>query len=540
MRRLITVALAAAAALPVLADGVPDVNWQIRREAVERSAILDTLHVLTDLHGPRLTGSPNLRAAQEWAVGRLQAWGLTARLEPWVFGHPGWTNERLAAHIVSPVKDALVAEALAWTPGTGGPVTGEVYHLRVPQRPTSAELDAFFARVGDALAGRIVLAGDHAFVPVTFYPPALRRDEQELRAQYDAIDPAPPPVRPRDDDDADAAEPRRLTERQVSAAVDAFLVARKALARVNDAGREHSQIRAFNNRTFDESRAVPTIVLRNEDYGRIARLIAGGRAATLELDILNRTWPEGRTERNVIAEIPGTDLRHQVVMLGGHLDSWHAATGATDNGIGVAVTMEAVRILRAIGVRPRRTIRLALWSGEEQGLLGSAAYVKEHFGSAESPGRDFADFAGYVNIDSGTGRVRGMSVFGPPEAAAVLREVLAPFADLGVVGAVATSSRRRGGSDHTSFNAAGLPGIGVAQDPIAYRHATWHTNLDTFERIVEEDAQKSAIAVAATVYALATRDEMLPRFAPGDLPEAVPPGAPQDRPRPVRPPSSTP
>ena len=540
MRLLSPLALAAAAALPVLADGAPDVNWRIRRAAVERSAILDTLHVLTDVHGPRLTGSPNLRAAQEWAAATLRGWGLTARLEPWTFGYPGWTNERLAAHIVSPVKDALVAEALAWTPGTNGPVTGEVYHLKVPKRPTQAELDAFFAGVGDAVRGRIVLAGDHAFVPVTFYPPALRRDEQELRAQYDATDPAPPPpVRPRDDD-ADAAGSRRLTERQVSAAVDAFLVAHQALARVNDAGRGHAQIRAFNNRTFDESRSVPTVVLRNEDYGRIARLLAGGRPVTLELDIVNRSWPDGRTEHNVIAEIPGTDLRQQIVMLGGHLDSWHAATGATDNGIGVAVTMEAVRILQAIGVRPRRTIRLALWSGEEQGLLGSAAYVKEHFGSAESPGREFAHFAGYVNVDSGTGRIRGMSVFGPPEAAAVLREVLAPFADLGVVGAAATASRRRGGSDHTSFNAAGLPGIGVTQDPIEYRHATWHTNLDTYERIVEEDAQRSAIAVAATVYALAMRDEMLPRFAAGDLPKPPPPADPEDRPVPVRPPSPTP
>ena len=538
MRLLSTLALTAAAALPLLADGAPDVNWRIRREAVERSALLDSLHALTDLHGPRLTASPNLRAAQEWAVTTLRGWGLDTRLEPWAFGHAGWTNERLAAHLVSPVKDALVAEALAWTPGTKGPVTGQAYHLRVPKRPTEAELDAFFAGVGDAVSGRIVLAGDHEFVPVTFYPPALRRDEQELRAQYDPVDPAPPALpRPRDEA-ADGDEPRRLTERQVSAALDAVRVARRALARVNDAGRAHSQIRAFNNRTFDESRAVPTIVLRNEDYGRISRLLARGRPVTLELDIVNRTWPEGRTQHNVIAEIRGTDLGHQVVMLGAHLDSWHAATGATDNGIGVAVTMEAVRILQAVGVRPRRTIRLALWSGEEQGLLGSAAYVQAHFGSAEAPLPDFANFAGYVNVDSGTGRARGMAVFGPPEAAAVLRQVLAPFEDLGVVGAAATRSRRRGGSDHTSFNAAGLPGIGVAQDPIEYRHATWHTNLDTYERIVEEDARTSAIVVAATVYALAMREEMLPRFAAGDLPRPAPRGEPEDRPVPVRPPQT--
>jgi Zn-dependent M28 family amino/carboxypeptidase len=304
----------------------------------------------------------------------------------------------------------------------------------------------------------------------------------------------------------------------VNEQLDQFLVAAGAVGRINDAGRDHGQIRAFNNRTFDVAKAVPTVVMRNEDYGRLWRLMAGGRTVSVELDIVNRTYPEGRTQYNVIAEIPGSDKASEVVMLGGHLDSWHAATGATDNAIGCATMMEAIRILRAVGVKPRRTIRLALWSGEEQGLLGSQAYVKEHFGTFENPKPAYASFAGYFNIDSGTGRARGMTVFGPPEAARILREAARPFEDNGFFGAAATTSRRRGGSDHTSFNEAGLPGIGVQQDPIEYGTHSWHTNLDTYERIIEHDARQSAMVIAAAVYHLAMREAQLPRLPKDGMP----------------------
>ena len=205
-------------------------------------------------------------------------------------------------------------------------------------------------------------------------------------------------------------------------------------------------------------------------------------------------------------------------MLGGHLDSWHSATGATDNAIGCAVMMEAARILQAIGVKPRRTIRVALWSGEEQGLLGSRAYVEEHFGTAENPKPEFAKFNGYFNVDGGTGRIRGGSIFGPPEAAAILGQYFKQFEDLGVYGAISTTSRATGGTDSTSFNAAGLPGIGLGQDTIEYGSHTWHTNLDTIERIVEEDVKKSAVAIASAVYHVAMREQMLPRFAPDKMP----------------------
>lgn len=205
-------------------------------------------------------------------------------------------------------------------------------------------------------------------------------------------------------------------------------------------------------------------------------------------------------------------------MLGGHLDSWHSATGATDNATGCSVMMEAARILTALGVKPRRTIRVALWTGEEQGLLGSRAYVAQHFGTAENPKPAWAKFNGYINHDTGTGRVRGLSVFGPPEAASMLRQIVGPYGFMGVEGAAATRSRNIGGSDHTSFNNAGLPGIGANLDPIEYGTHTWHTNLDTYERVIETDLQQSAIVIAATVYQLAMRDEMLPRFGAGQMP----------------------
>jgi Zn-dependent M28 family amino/carboxypeptidase len=310
-----------------------------------------------------------------------------------------------------------------------------------------------------------------------------------------------------------------LNARAVSQQIDEFLVAAGAALRIDDAGRDHGQIRAFHNRTYDLSKVVPTLVMRNEDYGRIARLLGDGTQVELEVDIVNRSYPDGTTVYNAIAEIPGSDRADEVLMLGGHLDSWHAATGATDNGIGAAVMMEVARILAAVGARPHRTIRVALWGGEEQGLLGSSAYVEQHFGSAEDPKPEFATFGGYFNIDSGTGQARGATVFGPTEAADILRAALAPFEDINIEGAVSTQSRRRGGSDHTSFNNAGLPGIGMGQDPVEYGTYTWHTNLDTYERIVETDAQKSAIVIAAAVYHLANRDGLLPRFETGAMPE---------------------
>ncbi|OFW06290.1 MAG: hypothetical protein A3I61_07465 [Acidobacteria bacterium RIFCSPLOWO2_02_FULL_68_18] len=523
MRKPVCLALAIvalAAVRPVSTEERVDqaIVWKIRQEATSNSQILRTLHVLTDVYGPRLTGSPNLRAAGEWVLEQVQGWGLqNGRLEPWDFGRPGWTNERLSAHIVSPVRDALVAEAAAWTPGTDGIVRAEAVQVTLPERPTRDVLTAHLDGLRERVKGRIVLVGVPQQVRVTFSPAPLRRDDADVLRQLETPPAPPQPPSPQQP----PPQPPPLTNGQIQQQVNEFLVASGALVRVNDAGRDHGQIRAFGPggaNTGPVPKAPPIVVMRNEDYGRIWRLLADGRAVELEFDIVNRFHEGGRTSYNVVAEIPGTDRADEVVMLGGHLDSWHAGTGATDNAVGCAVTMEAVRILTAIGARPRRTIRLALWSGEEQGLLGSQAYVREHFGTFEDPRPAFSKFAGYVNIDTGTGRARAMTVFGPGPAAAVLKEILAPLEDLGVLGAMATRSRQRGGTDHTSFNEAGLPGVNVIQDPVQYQSYTWHTNLDTYERIVEDDVKKSAIAIAATVYHLAVREAQLPRFSAEDMP----------------------
>jgi Zn-dependent M28 family amino/carboxypeptidase len=261
--------------------------------------------------------------------------------------------------------------------------------------------------------------------------------------------------------------------------------------------------------------------MRNEDYGRIGRLLADGIPVTLRVNIQNREYPE-TTAHNVLAEIPGTDKAEEVVMLGGHFDSWHGATGATDNGIGCAMMMEAVRILAALKVKPRRTIRIALWSGEEQGLLGSLAYVQQHFGTAENPKPEHARLSAYFNIDSGTSKPRGASVFGPARAADMLRAALLPYyAEWGFVGVRATNSRAIGGTDSTSFNNAGLPGVGLSQDPFDYNTFTHHTNYDTYERIYEEDVREGAVMIASLVYAAAMADEMVPRFASAEMPAPV-------------------
>ena len=511
--------------VPLLAQSPADKDLleRIRKEEATNSQIMKTEHMLTDVYGPRLTGSPNHKHAAEWAIKQMTAWGLqNAHLEAWDFGHPGWLNERLTAHMISPIKDVLTCEVLAWTPSTRGPVRANAHQLILPERPTQVQLTAFFEKEKAGVRGRIILAGKHTIVPVNLNPPAKRITDEQAQQRFgpNARPFAFPTPSPTPTPAPGAAKP--LTNRQIDEQIDAFLKENGALIRVNDAGREFRQIRAFNNRTFDVTKALPTIVMSNEDYGRISRILADGTEVKLEFDVVNRVYPEGKTSYNTVAEITGTDKADEVIMLGGHLDSWHAATGATDNAIGCAIMMEAARILQTLGVKPRRTIRVALWSGEEEGLLGSQAYVKAHFGAFESAKPGYEKFGGYFNIDSGTGRVRGAGVFGPPEAANIMRKILEPFKDDGVAGAVASRSRNLGGSDNTSFNQAGLPGIGMGQDPIEYQTHTWHTNLDTYERILEDDVKKNAVTVAWCIYQLAMRDDLLPRFAKDVMPPLPP------------------
>ena len=507
----------AIAQAPSVAD--LDINKKIRAEENDHSQIMHTMHFLTDIYGPRLTGSPNHKAAAEWAIQQMKDWGLeNAHLEPWDFGHPGWASERASGYIVSPIHDQLTFKVLAWTPGTKGTITAQVFQMTPPEKPKKEELTAYLDSIKDKIKGRIVMVGKAEVVPVVIDVPARRLDDKLAAERFDPKNPNAGQFGPRNGQPPQQDPPGTLTGQQINQQIDEFLLTNGAVLRANDARMGNGRIRAFQNRTYDIAKVVPTVVLRNEDYGRISRILADGSKVELEFNIQNKTFPEGATSYNTIAEIPGTDRKDEVVMLGGHLDSWHSATGATDNAIGCAIMMEATRILRALGVRPRRTIRVALWSGEEEGLLGSKAYVKAHFGSFEEPKPEFSKLVAYFNVDSGTGRIRGAGVFGPPQDADILREVLLPFADLGIAGAISNKNRRAGGTDSSSFAEAGLPGIGLGQDPIEYFTDTWHTNLDTYERIIEDDVKKDAIEVAAMVYQLSMRDDMLPRFTAADMP----------------------
>ncbi len=491
-------------------------NWRIRQEETEQSQIMRLLHQLTDVYGPRLTGSPSFKAACEWAVKQMKHWGMEdARLEKWDFSYPGWTCDKYAVSVLSPFQSNLSARVVAWTPGTKGVVRAKAVLIDLPERPTQKTLEDYLNGIRGKIHNRIVLVGAHKEVPITFNPSIMRRDDAELHAQFDPKNQTPPP-RPAVEMPADAAKP--LEAREIDEKVDAALLSNGALVKITDAARDHGQIRVFANRTYTTSRTIPGIVIRNEDYGRIARILADGTSVEMEIEIVNTVYPDEPAAFNVIADIPGTDRKDQIVMMGAHIDSWHAGTGATDDATGVAVMMEAARILQQLESKPRRTIRVALWGGEEQGLLGSKAYITQHFGTYESPLQEFPNLAAYLNLDSGTGRVRGASVFGPPEAADPLRQILAPFQDLGVIGVETVASRSHGGTDSSSFNWAGLPGINLTQDPIEYFTHTWHTDLDTYERALEGDLKQCAIVVASAAYHLAMQDKMLQRFSRDSMP----------------------
>jgi len=544
------------------APGLTEVYAQIRTEETHNSKIMWLIHEIADVHGPRVTGTPNLRAADDWAIETMASWGLVnTHLEPWTFQPPsaatpvpGWENMELLAEAVTPFHGQVMVKPLAWTPSTKGVVTAQVVLIdppgmelprggfnffggpppppepkwaappmpaaqkpAEPKQPTQVELDAYLNSVKSKVQGAIVFVGKHVEVPAEMNPAPMRRPEDEWKSRFDAKNPRPfrfpePPKLPEG----------QLTRAEVSRQIDQFLVDNGALVRVNDAGRAHGLIIAQQNGTYDSTRAVPTLVMRNEDYGRITRIMADGTAVTLKINIQNKEYPEGTTAYNAIGEIPGGDKKDEIVMLGGHYDSWHDATGATDNGIGSSMMLEAIRILAALRVKPRRTIRIALWSGEEEGLLGSLAYVQQHFGSFENQKLEYPRLDAYFNIDSGTGKPRGAGVFGPPAAADMIREAMAPFADWGFMGAIASDSRRTGGTDSTSFNNAGLPGVGLAQDPFDYGSYTHHTNYDTYERIYEEDVREGAVEIASAVYAVAMADQMVPRFKDSEMPKPVP------------------
>ncbi len=496
---------------------------RIRDEGFNNSKVMDTLSQLTDVIGPRLTGSPQLREANEWTRRQLESWGLQgARLEKWgPFGR-GWTFERASVHMVSPSAVPLIALPKAWTPGTDGPMRGAVARIAL-------DSEADLERAKGQLAGKVLLLDAPRELSGPAKPLFNRYSEAELRqlAEFGSGDDGRRPRRPRD---REAALRRARFERVRRE----FLAAEKVLATVEASAREGALVRVAGggSRHPGENPGVTALVMAAEHYNRLARLLDRGTPVELEIDVRARFLDDDAMAANTVAEIPGGDRRAEVVMLGAHLDSWHGGTGATDNAAGAAVVMEAARILRALEVRPRRTIRVALWTGEEQGLLGARAYVREHFASRPEPTDpaerslpsylrrntgpltlqpDHARLSAYFNIDNGTGRIRGVYTQQNAAAVPIFEAWLRPFADLG---ATTVSNRSTGSTDHVPFDAVGLPGFQFIQDDADYSTRTHHTNLDLYDRVQREDLVQAATILASFAYHAAMRDERFPRKAP--------------------------
>jgi hypothetical protein len=551
---------------------------KIRDEGLNRSQLMTTLSYLTDVIGPRLTGSPNLKRANEWTRDRLTSWGLeNGHLEPWgPFGR-GWSLKRFSAQVVEPQSIPLIAVPKAWTPGFDKPIVAEVVYL---DAKTEADLEKYAGK----LKGAIVLAGAPRPIKIAFEPQGRRMTDEDLRIFAEAkggrVRPARAPTEPDRNPAAAAATPpannpatdpeaaRRArpgagrAESALARRMLSFLVKEEAAAMITpsplgDAGTifvAQVSVPAVEGRSGGRMRpwsaeppaTPPQIALNAEDYNRLVRMIEHGEKLKMALELEVQFHGDDPNAYNTIAEIPGSDLKDEIVMLGGHLDSWHAGTGATDNGAGVAVVMEAARILKAAGLQPRRTVRVALWTGEEQGLLGSRAYVSEHFGSMSSDGSGggqgaggeggsgqrresgssrtltrkpgYDKFAAYFNLDNGSGRIRGIFAQENAGAWAVFRNWLAPFRDLGAeTVTLATTS----GTDHLSFDAIGLPGFQFIQDPIEYSSRTHHSNADVYDRIAGDDLKQAAVIMASFVYHAAMSDEKLPRKQTTTTPAAT-------------------
>ena len=538
----------------------PDPNdpiQKIKDEGMNRSQVMQTLSYLSDVIGPRLTASPGMKRANEWTRDQLTKWGLqNAHLEAWgPFGR-GWTLKRFSAQVTEPTAIPLIAYPKAWSPGLSAPVTADVVYF-------DAKTEADFEKYKGKLNGKIVLTAPMREVSAHFEALGTRLNEKELLTLADAPEPRAGGNR------NFAANPQFRAAFELANAKMRFFQSEGAAVLIDpsrgDGGTLFVQSASVPQPPrdpnapatapfargippYDKSapKTTPQLVLAIEHYNRIVRMLQAGEPVKMNVDLAVEWQDADPMGYNTIAEIPGTDLKDEIVMLGGHMDSWHSGTGATDNGAGCAVALEAVRIIQALGLKPRRTIRIALWSGEEEGLLGSRAYVAEHFGTLQNPATsaapstgnvnngmgggngngngapagptlvtkpEYEKLSGYFNLDNGTGKIRGVYLQGNEGIRSLFRQWLTPFRDL-----VATtlSIANTGGTDHLSFDAIGLPGFQFIQDEIEYDTRTHHSNQDVFDRIQGDDMKQAATIMAAFVYNTAMRDEKLPRKpAPG-------------------------
>ena len=495
---------------------------RIRYEGFHNSKVMEFASGLMDSIGERLTGSPNMKRANEWTRDQFTAMGLTnSHLESWgPFGR-GWANQYVNARMTSPDIVPLIVYAKAWTPGTNGVVTGKCIRVNIEKKED-------FDKYKGKLEGMIVMMGPDAEVkPITEAPYKRYTDEDLAKTGEYEIPGERPPFRMSE----------MMRRRQFTKDLNQFLADEKVLAVI-----DHSRGTAGGGTVFvqsggsykpGETTTVPQLTMASEHWSRIARLLQQKKDVTLELNVTNTFYDDDPMQYDTIAEIPGTDKKDEVVMLGAHLDSWHAGTGATDNGAGTIVMMEAVRILKQLekdfGIKPLRTIRIGLWSGEEEGLLGSQGYVEQHFGSRPrsedpamkdvptllrrdagpvTPKPEQAKVSAYFNVDNGTGKIRGVYLQENEAVAPIFEAWMKPFKDLGMT---TLTMRNTSGTDHLSFDAVGIPGFQFIQDPIEYETRTHHSNMDVYDRLQPEDLKQISVIVASFVYEAAMRDQMLPR-----------------------------
>ena len=484
---------------------------RIKQEGFQRSEVMELMSWLTDVHGPRLTGSPITREAGDWAIETMRSWGLeNVEYEWWgPFGR-GWVNERTVVQVNEPVPFPVIAYPAAWSDGTDGPVTTEA--VIVPEWVRTA---ADFRPYRGRLRGKVVLSAAPAALEPLFEAAASRWTQDELNAGAN-----PFPL----DGGRGGFGGGRGGGSTAPAAGGSPLVdldqcfLDEGVTAVLRPGRGNSNggnvfVGGGGSRELDAPRGVPLLSLTPEHYGRIYRILAKGVPVELEVDVRNRFTTDEPNSFNIVGEIPGTDLRDQVVMVGAHFDSWHAGTGATDNAAGTAVMMEAMRILKATGLPLRRTVRIGLWTGEEQGLIGSREYVAEHFGDRETmePRQPaHGAFSAYYNVDNGTGAIRGVYAQGNTEVGAIFSRWMRYLtSDSITVGHVFPGNT--GGTDHLSFDAVGLPGFQFIQDRVEYSSRTHHSSQDVYERVQPVDMKHNAVVVAAFVYLTANRTEPIPR-----------------------------
>ena len=540
---------------------------RIRDEGLNHSHVMEFATALMDGIGPRLTASPNAKKANEWTRDTLTKIGLeNAHLEDWGEFGLGWQQLNTWARMVAPDTAVLIVQATPWSPSTAGPVTGDVVFVSIQ---TEKDFDQYKGK----LAGKVVLFGAMREVPPVDKALFDRYTEKDLTdiAEF-PVNGGPGGIPP----EMQARLRERMERQRLIDKIAQFFFDEKVVA-VIEPSRDGKNGGGSGGTLFDDNGAtlgrtpyvadkrvkIPVVVAAIESYGRLYRLTQAHAPVSVEIDVETRFTGEHEHAFNTVAEIPGTDpkLKEQVVMVGGHLDSWIAGTGATDNGAGTIVAMEAVRILKALGVKPRRTIRIALWTGEEQGIFGSKGYVTEHFGSAKlstAPDQmQLPEFmrraagplkvkpehklvSAYFNVDNGTGKIRGVYTQGNAAIAPIFAQWIAPLKDLGVT---TITNRNTGGTDHLSFDAVGIPGFQFIQDMLDYESRTHHSNEDVVERLQAADLKQIATVEAIFLYNAAQRDRMLPRKplpqpdleekkrAPleGIFPGAVPPAEPEKK-----------